>query len=209
MKEGVWGKSDIMRDRVLAYLRRHSEDSISSIARAVSEGRDKPIHRLTVAGYLGAMADMGYLREIPRPPSKHYALANTGAHHTVYQRVGAVTRDITNDAESRARLVAAVLHHLFDRPPFAEEIRMASADPSGLPHAKATDQERRRFRSLVRERDPPDVDLPPRDPLIDGADLVPATALRDAVRRLALDASGANHLVYHQDRYHQLSLEDA
>ncbi|HUR61774.1 MAG TPA: hypothetical protein VM286_05355 [Candidatus Thermoplasmatota archaeon] len=189
-----------LRDRIVEHLREHDHDSISGIARALSDGRRAPIHRLTVAGYLQAMAEAGTLRELDRPPSKEYKLANPEAHWSLHQRVHRALEDSPRPEAERARLALAVLQTLLGRPVFQAELQHAgfAQVPAGLDKVVVGDAVRRGYRDLFSRRASPRIDVPPRDPLyaLPGDDpLLGSAAAEELMRKVLVKATGAEHLM--------------
>ncbi|HEX2066176.1 MAG TPA: hypothetical protein VHI93_05120 [Candidatus Thermoplasmatota archaeon] len=189
-----------LRDRIVEHLRAHDHDSISGIARALSDGRAAPIHRLTVAGYLQALAEAGVLRELERPPSKEYKLANPEAHWSLHQRLHRALQDSPRSEAEQARLALAALQGLLGRPVFAAELHHAgfATLPADLPRVVVGDATRRGYRDLFARRASPRIDIPPRDALHalpPGDPLLGSAAVEDLVRKVLLKATGAEHLL--------------
>lgn len=178
-----------LREAIIEHLRQEGSDSISGIARHLSGVAGSPVHRLSIAGYLMAMADEGTLREVDRPPSKHYQLADPDAHKTLHQRLGEVVATMELPAPERSTLVVAALQHLLGRPIFQEELHHAGfprAGP-GIETIEASEEERREYRALFSRRHATDLEIPRADPLLSvrqGA--LRSGALQEAVRRLVL-----------------------
>ncbi|MGB1697172.1 MAG: hypothetical protein ACPHK8_02100 [Thermoplasmatota archaeon] len=199
-----------MKEEILSHLTAGS-DSISGIARILSENRAKPVHRLTVAGYLAALADSGILVETDRPPSKHYQLAEPERTKTLHQRVGKVVGEMDVPAPDRPALAAAALVHLLGRPIFQAELHHAGFPRTGpaIGTVKLPDDERRNIRERFRTGRFP-LTIPRGDPLLaarDGA--VSATTMQEVVRRTLIRATDADALVAARavDRREQSRLE--
>lgn len=182
-----------LRDLVVAHLRAHGHDSISGIARTVSAGRDRPIHRLTVAGYLEALADVGILKEVDRPPSRTYQLQEPAAHRTLHQRVWRAVNALR--PPDPPALLLATLQALLQRPVFLAELRHAGAGPdtAHLPRAVLEDDERRHHKRALG-RGTYRIEVPPRDPMLalgepHLAELAPL--VQEVARRVALASTGA------------------
>lgn len=182
-------EAERFRDRILAHLTDAGSDSISGIARALSEDRPQPIHRLTVAGYLAAMAEDGVLREVPRPPGKHYQIANPHSHKDLYRRIGDAVREVPMSPDDRTRTALAALVRLLGRPVFRAELHHARMPiPEGLPRAECSEEERRVYRSLVPARWPR-IEVARSDPLYAEP---PATGhVQEVIRRTLLSATEA------------------
>jgi hypothetical protein len=189
-----------LRDRIVEHLKRNGADSISGMARVLSEGRDAPIHRLTVAGYLQSLTEAGILRELDRPPSKLYQLQNPETHWSLHQRVHRALADSPHPEAEKARLALAALQVLLGRPVFQAELQHAgfSAVPPDLEKVVVGDSTRRAYRDLFVRRASPRIDVPPRDPLyaLPATDpLLAGPAVEELVRKVLLKATGAEHLV--------------
>lgn len=191
---------DALRDRIVEHLRRVGHDSISGITRALQREGEAPAHRLTVAGYLQAMADAGLLKEVERPPSKEYLLANPETHWSLHQRLWRLLQDVPRSEEERVRLLLACLQLVLNRPVFAGELLHAGAPrvPDSLDRHIAPDDVRRGYRKLFERKATPRIDLPQRDPLLllpPGDPTLGSATVQEVLRRLAAKATGADHLV--------------
>ncbi len=191
---------DTLRDRIVEHLRRVGHDSISGIARALQREGEAPAHRLTVAGYLQAMADAGLLKEVERPPSKEYLLANPETHWSLHQRLWRLLQDVPRPEEERIRLLLACLQIVLNRPVFAGELLHAGAPrvPDSLERHVAPDEVRRGYRKLFERKATPRIDLPQRDALLmlpANDPLLASAPVQETLRRLAAKATGADHLV--------------
>jgi hypothetical protein len=203
-----------LRDAIIDHLRREGSDSISGLARHLSAVEGAPVHRLTVAGYLMALADVGDLREVDRPPSKHYQLDDAQRHIGLHPRVGRIVADLHVPAPERATVVTGVLNHLLGRPIFEAELRHAGYPRSGpgIEEVEASDEVRREYRSLFRGT--PAFEIPRADALLAArAAALRAGIVQEVVRhvvlagiedaaRFALQRSGPASVQTH------LSLED-
>ena len=191
---------DLLRDRIVEHLRRGGHDSISGITRALQREGEAPAHRLTVAGYLQAMADAGLLKEVERPPSKEYLLANPETHWSLHQRLWRLLQELPRSDEERTRLLLACLQQVLNRPIFAAELLHAGAPrvPEALDRHVAPADVRRAYRKLFDRKATPRIDIPQRDALL----LLPPTdpslgsaPVQETLRRIAAKATGADHLV--------------
>ncbi len=198
MGQGVAGSvaltsDEQFRDKIVAHLRDVLSDSISGITRAISEGRDQPIHRLTVAGYLAAMTDAGLLREVPKPPSKHYQLANPQSHWSLYERVGQAVRDVPMPTEQRGFTALAALVTILGRPVFRAELAATrSPIPDELPWMQADQDKREAIRRRILKRPHPRIDIPRGDPLVQMPEQ--KGPVEDVIRRALLLATECDHL---------------
>ncbi|MGB1586114.1 MAG: hypothetical protein ACPHID_03615 [Thermoplasmatota archaeon] len=177
------------KERILEHLLAQGADSISGIARALSHEREQPIHRLTVAGYLAAMTEMGVLREVARPPSKQYQVVNKNHHKDLYRRIGDAVRHVPMPQHQRGATALAALQRLLGRPVFRGELHYARIPvPEEMPKAQVSEEERRTYRTLVPQRWPR-IDLPRGDPLLRApADVGP---VEEVIRRALLEATDA------------------
>lgn len=191
---------DLLRDRIVEHLRRVGHDSISGITRALQREGEAPAHRLTVAGYLQAMADAGLLKEVERPPSKEYLLASPETHWSLHQRLWRLLQETARNEDERIRLLLACLQLTLNRPIFAAELLHAGASrvPDSLDRHVVPDDVRRGYRKLFDRKATPRIDIPQRDALL----LLPPTdpaltgaPVQETLRRLAAKATGADHLV--------------
>lgn len=194
----------VLRDRIIEHLRRAGEDSISGITRAVSEGREHPIHRLTVAGYLQALAEAGVLKEVERPPSKDYQLQNPEMHWSLHQRIHRVLLAGGRSERERIRLALAALQTTLGRPIFAAELVHAGFQSvpetmDGVERVTVADATRRHYKELFEKRHSPRIEVPPRDPLLQvpaGDPLLQSPTLQELLRKVLLKATGAEHLAW-------------
>src|SRR5688572_21884453 len=191
---------DTLRERIVGHLRRVGHDSISGIARALRREGEAPAHRLTVAGYLQAMTDAGLLKEVERPPSKEYLLASPEAHWSLHQRLWRLLQDAPRSEEDRVRLLLACLQTTLGRPVFAAELVHAGVPriPDGLERHVVADDVRRAYRRLFERKAAPRIEVPQRDALFllpPGDPLLGSPLVQETLRRLAVKATGAEHLV--------------
>lgn len=194
-----WAR-DTLRERIVEHLRRVHHDSISGITRALHREGEAPAHRLTIAGYLQAMTDAGLLKEVERPPSKEYLLASPEAHWSLHQRIWRLLQDQPRSDDDRSRLLLAALQTLLGRPIFAAELLHAGVPriPDGLERHILADEVRRGYRKLFDRKATPRVDVPQRDPLFQlppGDPSLGSPFVSELVRRIAVKATGAEHLV--------------
>ncbi len=197
---GAQWTRDTLRERIVVHLRKVGHDSISGIARALRREGEAPAHRLTVAGYLQAMTDAGLLKEVERPPSKEYLLASPEAHWSLHQRLWRLLQDAPRPEDERVRLLLACLQLTLGRPIFAAELVHAGAPrlPDGLDRHIVSDDVRRQYRRLFERKAAPRIEVPQRDALFllpPGDPLLGSPLVHETVRRLAVKATGAEHLV--------------
>ncbi|MEM2899485.1 MAG: hypothetical protein QXT63_01720 [Thermoplasmata archaeon] len=101
--------------------------SISSLSRALAK-KGINIHRLTLTGYLNALADLGFLEEKTILPSKVYSLVK-GSEKDIYSDLRKVI-DRYAFGEDRIRLAIFSLQYIFSRPVFLEELRKMDLEVS-------------------------------------------------------------------------------
>ena len=114
-----------LKDLVVSSVRT-KERSISALAKDLTAVGYK-FHRLFLAGYLKALADVGVLREKEIPPAKVYT-ASTYRGKNLYDSVGEKVRSAEPDPKQQARLAVSVLYRLFRRPVFLRELRECGFD---------------------------------------------------------------------------------
>lgn len=187
-----------LRDAIIRHLRAAGSDSISGVARALSEMETAPVHRLTIAGHLAAMTEEGILREVERPPSKHYQVKDDHAFRSIHERVGDVVGSLALPAPDRSAAAIALLGHLYSRPIFLAELHACGfANPGrGVEEVDASDEQRRALRHLFREDGPHPLDIPRADPLLQirqGA--ISTTTLQEGLRQVVLAATGTDTLM--------------
>lgn len=200
-------REEAFHDRILVHLRERGSDSISGIARALAADREHPVHRLTVAGYLAAMTELGVLRELPRPPSKHYQLADPRSHRSLYEHIGAAVRDVPMPAEQRTRSALAALVHLLGRPVFRAELAATRIPiPDDLPRAGGDPERARLIRARIARRPWPGLQVPVHDPLLAAPDDTGPVA--EIVRRALLAACDSEHLAQEPPRSRQVPLPE-
>jgi hypothetical protein len=193
-------RTHTLRDRIVEHLRATQADSISGISRFLASGGEAPVHRLTVAGYLQAMAEAGILRELDRPPSKLYQLQNPEAHWSLHQRLHRLLQESPLPEAERCRLAIAALQRALGRPIFQAELQHAGFQqvPPGVDRVVVGDATRRQYRDLFGRRATPRIEVPARDPLLslpEGDPLHSDPRVEELLRKVLLRATGAEHLV--------------
>lgn len=182
----------VLRDAIIAHLRDAGSDSISGVARSLARLPGAPVHRLSIAGYLAALTDEGVLREVERPPSKHYQLAEDGRHRTLWERAGQAVGALHLPAPDRAAATVATLEQLLSRPIFQAELVAAGFPDAGhgVETVEASDDERRALRTLFRDDGPHPLLIPRANALLRArAGAVSDSIVRTAIRALCLDAT--------------------
>ena len=139
-------KGHSLRDLIQEVLRQ-GPASISQLAKKLKDPYNVDLHRLALAGYLKALADVGVLEEREIPPAKVYQLRPTQQRATVYDAVAQRIRELGLPEAEGSRLYVQVFHDLFHRPIFREELRRGGFDYA--PALKeATAEERQAARRL-------------------------------------------------------------
>lgn len=119
-------KGVALRDLVAEVLR-EGPRSISQVGKALHE-RGLKLHRLAVAGYLKALADVGFLEEREIPPAKVYGLKAAAASRDLYRSLADLTRQHAPGGLDPARVFLQLLEELLRRPIFREELRRGGFD---------------------------------------------------------------------------------
>jgi hypothetical protein len=133
--------------------------SISAISRHLEES-GHPMHRLILTGYLRAMYDYGYLKEREIPPSKVYQAA-VPKEEDIYGAVGEAVRSLDLKRSEQVEATIYILHRLFNRPIFNEEVEMCGFfKPVEMERVEAGGELQEARRLLVRSG----VKLPRNDP---------------------------------------------
>ena len=139
-------KGQTLRDLIQEVLRQ-GPASISQLGKKLKEPYNVDLHRLALAGYLKALADVGVLDEREIPPAKVYQLRPQQQRATIYDAVAQKIRELSQPEPESSRLYVQVLHDLFHRPIFREELRRGGFDYA--PSLKeATAEERQSARRL-------------------------------------------------------------
>lgn len=119
MKDILDNEKKILKELIQKELLEEPK-SISSIARSLAQ-KGINIHRLTLTGYLSALADLGFLEEKTILPSKVYSLVK-GAEKDIYSDLRKVI-DRHIFGEDKIRIAIFALQSIFSRPVFLEELR--------------------------------------------------------------------------------------
>jgi hypothetical protein len=117
-------KADMeLRDLVLEIFRDKGDLTIAGMVREL-ESRGVRHHRLTVTGYLHAMADAGYLEVRSVPPAKLFILRGA-PKRSLWSVVGEAARRIAPTEGRALELTVRALERLLDRPVFLSEVTEA------------------------------------------------------------------------------------
>jgi hypothetical protein len=119
-----------LRDLILDIFREEGDLTIAGMVRQLDK-RNVKHHRLTVTGYLHALADTGYLEVRSVPPAKLFSL-KASSRRNLPGVIGACARRMTNGSETRAvELTVAALERVLDRAVFMSEIAEAGFSRTG------------------------------------------------------------------------------
>ena len=119
-----------LRDLILDIFREEGDLTIAGMVRELDK-RGVKHHRLTVTGYLHALADTGYLDVRSVPPAKLFSLRSS-PKQTLHGVVGACARRMTGGSEPRAvEMTVGTLERVLDRPVFLSEISEAGFSRTG------------------------------------------------------------------------------
>jgi DNA-binding PadR family transcriptional regulator len=148
-----------LRDLILEVFHQEGDTTIAEMVRQL-ERRGVKHHRLTVTGYLHALADAGYLEVRSVPPAKLFSL-KASPSRTLPAVMGACARRMVNGGENRAmELTVGGLERLLDRAVFMSEIAEAGFYRTGnlrqLGKKERTEEAKRLDRCgvAVREGEP-------------------------------------------------------
>ena len=124
-------KADMeLRELILEVFREEGDLTIAGMVRQLDKRKVKH-HRLTVTGYLHALADTGYLTVRSVPPAKLFSL-KASPERTLPGVVGACARRMLNDSGPRAvELTVGALERVLDRAIFMSEIAEAGFSRTG------------------------------------------------------------------------------
>jgi hypothetical protein len=112
-----------LRDLILEIFQEKGDVTIAGMVREL-ESRGVKHHRLTVTGYLHALADTGYLEVRSVPPAKLFTL-RSNPKRSLYTVVGDCSRRISSSDTRAVELTVGTLEHILDRPVFLSEITEA------------------------------------------------------------------------------------
>ncbi len=109
-----------LAELVFEILRQTEGVSIAGMVRELRK-RDVQAHRLTVTGYLHALADAGYLEVQSVPPTKLFTLKRA-PHRNVHAAIGEAARAAAPNDPAAVELAVAAAQRLLDRPVFLSEV---------------------------------------------------------------------------------------
>jgi hypothetical protein len=112
-----------LRDLILEIFAEKGDVTIAGMVRELGN-RGVRHHRLTVTGYLHAMADAGYLEVQSVPPAKLFSL-RTAPKRTLCSVVGDCARRLASSEARAVELTVGTLEQVLDRAVFLSEISEA------------------------------------------------------------------------------------
>ena len=115
----MFGVEENLKDVIIECLGNDGK-SISGLSRELTKKGHK-YHRLTVTGYVKALADLGYLKERKIPPSKVYYAAQP-RKKDFYEALGEKIKSLDMRGSVQAQLALYILQELFHRPIFLTEL---------------------------------------------------------------------------------------
>jgi hypothetical protein len=119
-----------LRDLILEIFREEGDLTIAGMVRELEKRKVKH-HRLTVTGYLHALADTGYLEVRSVPPAKLFSL-KASPRRTLPGVMGNCARRLAGGSETRAvELTVAALERVLERAVFMSEIAEAGFTRTG------------------------------------------------------------------------------
>lgn len=118
-----------LRDLILDILREKGDMTIAGMVRELGD-RGVKHHRLTVTGYLHALADTGYLEVRSVPPAKLFSL-KPSARRSLPVVIGEASRRISTSEGKAVELAVASMERLLDRPVFLSEVTEAGFNRTG------------------------------------------------------------------------------
>ncbi len=144
-----------LRDLILEIFQEKGDVTIAGMVREL-ESRGVKHHRLTITGYLHAMADAGYLEVRSVPPAKLFNLRTT-PKRTLYTVVGECARRLTSSDTRAVELTVGTLEQVLERAVFLSEISEAGFFRTGtlrqLGKKERTEELRRLERCGVAPRE--------------------------------------------------------
>jgi len=147
-----------LRDLILDILRQEGDLTIAGMVREMDR-RGVVHHRLTVTGYLHAMADTGYLEVRSVPPAKLFSIKSS-PRRSLCSVLGECARRLTSSEPRALELTVGALERVLDRPVFLSEVTEAGFTRTGnlkqLGRKERADEARRLTKGgvAVREGEP-------------------------------------------------------
>ncbi len=118
-----------LRDVILEILRQEGDLTIAGMVREM-ERRGIVHHRLTVTGYLHALADTGFLDVRSVPPAKLFSI-RPSPRRTLCSVLGDCARRLTSSEPRALELTVGALERVLDRPVFLSEVTEAGFSRTG------------------------------------------------------------------------------
>jgi len=126
MEELVFELNEKLKDRIARILRDSAEKSINQIHKELSRWEDtKSLHRLTLTGYLHALADMGILIEKQIPPAKVYSLSPM-QKKDIYTAVSTAIKERGYAENEAIEIYTYILAAMFKRPVLEDELKFGN-----------------------------------------------------------------------------------
>ncbi|MEW5760227.1 MAG: hypothetical protein AB1779_05635 [Candidatus Thermoplasmatota archaeon] len=97
------------------------EKSISAVSRGLEKSGYK-IHRLSLTGYLKALADLGLIKEKALPPSKIYTIP-VRSEKDIYELIGEKVKELNRKEDEKKKILLFILQTIFKRAVYQEEIK--------------------------------------------------------------------------------------
>lgn len=134
-----------LKELVIDVLKK-DQMSISGVCRELA-ARGVRLHRLELAGYLKALADMQVLKEKDIKPAKVFSASAT-RDRNLYELIGEASSEIARSPDDRATLAAYCLQRIFKRAVFEMEVARCGLDGS-VEGRKATAEERAEAKAVL------------------------------------------------------------
>lgn len=128
----------LLKDRITDILRGDGK-SISEIYKEINMEEESKIHRLSLTGYLWAMADFNILKEKYLKPSKIYYLVKKD-EASIYQLL--MDKMVDEPEDKRGDEILYLLYVLLERPVFETELERAGV--TGKLRGKRLDRKERK-----------------------------------------------------------------
>lgn len=189
-----------LRDLILEIFNEKGDVTIAGMVREL-EARGVNHHRLTVTGYLHALADTGYLQVRSVPPAKLFTLRSS-SKRTLFGVVGECSRRLTSSEGKAVELAVGTLEHILDRPLFLSELTQAGFSRTG--NLRQLGKKERA--EEVKRLEQCGIEPPEGEPLFRARE-VPSSEMDRLMREALLDAMEAQNERAREVRQTALTLE--